>query len=585
MTAPDGNGAPRSRSGCATAVGVGLVLVGGLALAINLAGARLALFALDLLPHLALWWPGILIVWGLWKLATRLRGGRTRFGFGEIVLLLLVLLCGTGLTLARQIIEGQNLEFRFSGMRRWAEERAAPLPQHAFVTERVIALPAEGPVELALDLPAGGILVETGPVEEDAAETAEPAVPAATAADPHPETPEAETPDAPESSVAPREARLTLTKRVWAEDAEEGASRAGAVRLTAGPMAGDRARMAVGVEDAGEWDIALDLVVTAPPGVRISAASGRGPIRIRGPFAAVSARGSHGPLEVSGAAGEVSLSARDGVVRATGIGGSLRVRGRRSVIEIESVEGAVSVESDGAPVWISEVRGPVTVVGEDGPIEVSEAVGPVTVEARIAPVTLRRIAREARVRADHGAVLALAVGGRLDIRAETATVEVRSAGSGVDIAQTDGILLLDRVAGPVAVAGGRGEVLASGLAGSATIAADAGAITVRGFRGPLEVDGGDAALEVTAETLDGEISLTTGAGDVRLSIPRDASFTLRAQSGEGEVTSDFDLERVREDRTAVWVGSAGAGSPLVAVSTASGDVEIRSGEGRSREPS
>ena len=152
---------------------------------------------------------------------------RTRFGFGEIVLLLLVLLCGTGLTLAKQIIEGQNLEFRFSGMRRWAEERAAPLPQHAFVTERVIALPAEGPVELAVDLPAGGILVETGPVEEDAVETAEPAVPAATASRPGPGN--AWSGNTRRARILRRAARsaLTLTKRVWAEDAEEGASRGG----------------------------------------------------------------------------------------------------------------------------------------------------------------------------------------------------------------------------------------------------------------------------------------------------------------------------------------------------------------------
>lgn len=562
----------RSGNGCATGVGVALILFGGLALAVNLAGAQLALAFLGLLPQLTVWWPALLILWGLWKLATRLRTGRARFGLGEIVLLVLLVLAGAALTLFTRAVEGHDLHFRFTEMRRWARERAAPLPQHAFVAERVITLPPEEPVEIALTLPRGGILVRAAASPPPAPPP--PAAPPPAAATAAPPAASAET-DSDGPAAAPREARLVLTKRVWAESAEEAASQAEAVRLAAGPVEGDAARIAVGVEDAGDREIAFDLVLTAPPEVRISAVSGSGPIRIRGPFAAVSARGSNGPLEVGGARGEVSLSARDATVLATGIAGPLWIRARRSVVEVESVEGAVSVESNGAPVWIAGAGGSVTVNGEDAPVEIERAVGPVEVEARIAPVSLRQVAGAARVRSDYGAVVAETVGGSLDIRATEATVEVRSSGSGVSVSQTGGSLVLDGIRGPVTVSGRRGEVLATALSGPTSLAFAAGEITVRGFRGPLAVDSGDADLDVETDTVDDEVSLTTREGDVRLGLPAAEPFALRIATDDGEVTSDFALERVREDGATIWIGTAPPGAPLVRIGAAGGDVEIR----------
>ncbi len=583
-------GAVRRGSGCATALGAALILVGGLALAINLAGARLALWILDLLPHLAVWWPAILILWGVWKVGTRLRTGRARFGFVEIVLLVLLVVFGTGLTFARRIIEGHDIRFRLTELSRWAEDQASPRPQQVFVEERKISVPTAGSVEIALELPRGGILVEAALPTEPTAVT-----PPASRAGGEPiaaDSPAAEPPAAGSAPPAPREVRLTLTKRVWAENRREATSRAETVRLTSSTAENgapdDGHRIVIGVEDDGDSEIALDLVVTAPPGVAISAVSGRGPIRIRGPFSDVTARGSGGVLEVEGALGEVFLSARDGVVWAAGIGGPLRIRGRRAVIEVESVERAVSVESDGAPVWIADAAGRVTVTGEDAPVEISEAVGPVEVKASIAPVSLRGIAREARVRSDYGPVLAASVAGALTIRAESAVVEVRAAGSGVDISQSGGILLVDGISGNTKIASGRSEVLASGLSGPVVIAADAGAVTVREFRGPLSLDGGDADLEATVDSMEGEISLHTGSGDIALRISAGEPFTLRVDPGVEEVVSDFELESVREsdhpgdppEEYLVWRNAEAAGGPLVSVSTTTGEIVIRSREPR-----
>ena len=567
-----GDSPRRAGSGCVTAIGVLLILVGGLALAVNLGGLGLLFRVLELAPVVAVWWPALLVIWGVWKLVTRLRSGSARFGFLEVLILILIVLCGSALSLVHRTIAGRDLQFRFTEIGRWARDQAAPLPQHSFVTERVVALP-EGAVEVRLDLPAGGILVReiaaaaAAPEARDAAGSA--------AGDPGAEP---ETAGGAAGPAPARVARFTLTTRVRAEDAEAAAARAGKIRLETGDPGREGAAIPVRVRDSGESDAALDLVAALPPGVRVAAVSGRGAVRVEGAFDQVSARTSDGPLEVTGAMGEVSLAARDGNIRVVGTRGPLDIRARRAPVEVETVAGAVIVEADAAPVWIEGAGGEVTVRAQAGSVGVFGAAGPVEVTTRIAPIDVREVSRGARLESDYGPVRAAGVRGPVLVRTDSATVEVRDAGSEVDLAGGSGILILEGAAGPVTVTSGTGEVLARDLAGPATFTATGGTLTLREFTGPLVVEGGDADLEVGAGAVNGLLSLTTGAGDIRLELPAAGSFSITAEAEE--LDSDFALEREAGARR--WAGSVGEGAAEVRIVTRDGDAVIRAagpGEG------
>lgn len=586
--APAAESPRRGGGGCATGFGFALILVGALALLWNLAGMDALFLLLSYAPLAAVWWPAVLVLWGLVKVFQRLRTGYSRFGFGEVVLLLVVLLLGLSLSAGRSLLENLGLEMRFGGVRRWIAEQSRPLPQHAFVRERVVALPAAGPATLELVLPAGSILVDAAALPAGA----EDPPPAALAA-PGEGTGAEEDPD--ESSNeggnegsneggagetgARREAALTLGIRVRAPDAETAAARAGEIRIVESRPDGagsslvrltvvDPRRSAPSATGGGTRaddplglrfsEAALDLTVTAPPGISVTAASERGAVRVRGPFAEVSVEAGDGPVEVTGARGEAAIVARDGPVRAHRIGGPLRVRARRAPIEVGETGGAVSVESAGAPIRISEVAGPVTVRATRGLVDIEAAAGAVSVNTRLAPVTLRGLTGGAEVRSEYGSVFAVGVTGGLDLRADSGAVEVHGVGGGARI--TAG-------AGPVLLSGASGEVVVR--------SAEDADLDVR-LDGPLDGEPGSTV----------PVSVTTAGGEVWIELPEGRSFSLRADLGSrdrtGEVESEIALERA--ERTdgdgADWVGSMGAASPSapVTIRTGGGDLVIRSGE-------
>lgn len=553
--------APRSGSGCATGFGVGLILTGGFFLWANLAGTSLVGLLLNLLPLAAVWWPLLLVVWGVFKVLGRLRTGRARFGFLEVLLLLLLIVGGTGLTLAQRVIESQGLQSRVLGISRLADEQAGRFPQFVFVSDEAVALPI-GAVEIPIALLAGNIVVETAPVPD---ETGKPPAPEAS----------------PESNPggAEREGQLQLVKRVWAPDRERAAARADAVRLIAGPLDPESGQFPVRVEDSGASEVALELLLTLPAGVGVSAHTGEGSLHIEGPFSRVEAHTSEGPVEVRGTAGAVSVSARDGAVRVSEIEGSLGVRARRAVVEAESVTGPITVESDGAPVWISNAGSSVKVDGRNAPVGVAQTAGPVEIETRISAITLDRIGDSALVRTGYGPVLATSVEGLLQIRTESAPIEVRRARSGLEIVGEGGSVVVEDVLGPTMVTSGRGEVHASQLRGAAKFSGRAGAITVRGFEDTLSIEGGDALVDVATDSVDGTVSLSTDRGDVRLALPAAGSFALSTETAGGEVESDFALDRTTSEGRSRWTGSAGSGTQQVTISTERGDVIIRADQG------
>lgn len=551
-------GAGRRGSGCATAFGLALILFGGFALWVNLAGADALVVLLSLAPLLAVWWPAALVLWGIGKVAQRLATGRSRTGAGEVVLLLVVVFLGLALTGGRRLLEGLGLEARFGEVRHWVAEQAEPLPQHAFVRELRVALPAEGPATLEIEMPAGGVIVEAVPAPPGGAEATAEGAGAAEASEGG-------------GAARPREAAVRLGIRVRAADRARAEARAERIRLVETRPGGhrdrdgdgDRGVVRIGIEDEGGTEAAFDLTVEAPPGIGVSAATDRGAVRIRGAFARVSAETGGGPVAVEGARAEVSIVGRDGPVRAEGLGGALTVRGRRAPLTVEGVAGAVSVESSRAPMWISSVAGPVTVRADGGAVEVSGAGGAVEVDARLAPVSLVGVEGRAEVSVEYGGVFAVGVAGALDVRAESGRVEARGIGGGARITAGAKPVLLSDAAGEVFVqSAGEADLDVRLAGGSATDGATGGSA----FGGP--------------------VTLTTGGGDVWLELPPAGAFALSAEVagavGAGEVESDEalgEVSRVGEGGAARWtglLGTEGAGDPApVSVRTGGGDLTIR----------
>jgi DUF4097 and DUF4098 domain-containing protein YvlB len=97
---------------------------------------------------------------------------------------------------------------------------------------------------------------------------------------------------------------------------------------------------------------------------------------------------------------------------------------------------------------------------------------------------------------------------------------------------------------------------------------------VRGVKGALDLRTGSGNVEVEG-TPAGNWRLSAGSGDIRLSLPQDASFDLDASSHSGEVTVNRPITVQGTIGRHSVRGKAGSGGSLVEVRTGSGEIEIR----------
>ena len=70
------------------------------------------------------------------------------------------------------------------------------------------------------------------------------------------------------------------------------------------------------------------------------------------------------------------------------------------------------------------------------------------------------------------------------------------------------------------------------------------------------------------------ISLDSASGDLKLSIPKDAVFYLKARSSSGKVSCGFPIQ-VKESGKNKLEGASGEGQNEVILDTHSGDIDIQ----------
>jgi hypothetical protein len=134
----------------------------------------------------------------------------------------------------------------------------------------------------------------------------------------------------------------------------------------------------VNLEDTG-GHVTVDLDVTLPKKVTVTANSDRGDIHISGVAGAVTATAQHGDIEVHDVTSDVSAKMTKGDTRITGVAGNVSLAGRGNEIEISEVKGNAAIDGDFyGPVRVRSVAGTVhyrsqkadmTLVGVRGRLE------------------------------------------------------------------------------------------------------------------------------------------------------------------------------------------------------------------------
>jgi hypothetical protein len=326
---------------------------------------------------------------------------------------------------------------------------------------------------------------------------------------------------------------------------------------------------------------------------------------------------SRGQIVVRGSTdGKVSLAVRQ-KTRAASEAEATRIFGPRSVLVPFKAQGVVlrfemypppsstviteieiAIPRSMPVVWINNATGSVEAYDLDGSLRV-DAVGG-------GPITVDRIRGDVGTYTSVGTIKLGTIGGSVECRTGGGMIVVLNAAGSANCASGGGDIEVKSVGGPLQVSteGGNIHVEKAGatvraktLEGQVDVVEARGTVIADSAAGGVQVRGGSGALNISAmlgnivaELLGTRFvnsSLTTGAGDITVSIPEGLGLRVRAQNASGitpRIVSDFPELQVRSlalrapgQMGSEWMGQGAVygGGPVLDLNTNGGVIYLR----------
>lgn len=168
-------------------------------------------------------------------------------------------------------------------------------------------------------------------------------------------------------------------------------------------------------------------------------------------------------------------------------------------------------------------------------------------------------------------------GAQLRVSTGNGAVTVERVGGEVSASTGNGRVTVRNTDGAVRVTTGNGDVDVRDVAGAVRVTTGNGSVSVSTARGPVEArsGNGDVDVRMTAVQAGEDMTFSTGSGDVRVTLPADYNGDLDASTGNGSISSDFDLKvagRLSPRRVRAAIGRGGA---RLRLSTGNGKLEVR----------
>ncbi len=260
------------------------------------------------------------------------------------------------------------------------------------------------------------------------------------------------------------------------------------------------------------------LTVTVP-----AIRGGRADLTITVPIgAATNVMANHGDVTVSSIRGNVDVTANHGDVDLSAITGTVtaHINNSDSSFSARSITGPVTVAGHGSELTLSDLSGPVTFNGDIfGPIHLAHIRGPIKLHTSRTDFQMARLDGETELNED-------------DMTASQAV-------GPVVLNTRNRNITLDRVSGDVSVTNSNGSV------------------------------------DLTSAPPMGNVTVENRSGDVTVTVPEHASFTVQAETSDGDLDNDFSLDTQGTDPHKSITGTIGHGGPHLRLTTSHGDMELK----------
>jgi DUF4097 and DUF4098 domain-containing protein YvlB len=525
------------RSGCALALGFLLVSVGTLLLVSNILGFSLIWFWRQIFNWFGVYWPILLIVWGIYKVYQRIvHPESARVGAGEILLLIFIVLAGLTIHFTRKLMTGLPVQISLDDVLESIDSEISFGPAHSFDEERRFELASES--GLLIENDRGSVTVK-GWDESDL--------------------------------------KIHITKRVYRHSQEKASELAEEIQPRFVSPEEGPARFSLDMPSEAR-ETQTDLEVWIPRNTPLTLSNRRGPLRVSGIEAAVGIATANDSIEVSNIQGSLKVNGRRGPVRVEGIQGDVEARNRYGSLIIKDVRGNLIGETRNDSLIVENVTGTARLVNRHSRIRANQIGSDLTIEATHTEVSAENLGATAFIETSYRPIFVKAVDGRLTIEAHSSEIEVRDITGNLDVKTAHRSVTAVGVEGGVTITSKQGAVRLDGIKGPAQVEGSYQPIKVVDFLSSLKVRAEHAALTISTPELGGELSLVTTYGDVKLTLPPASSFRLEAKVTGGEIiASDFrqsNWEESQEAEVRELRGLLGGGASPITIETSYGDIRV-----------
>ncbi len=236
------------------------------------------------------------------------------------------------------------------------------------------------------------------------------------------------------------------------------------------------------------------------------------------------------------------------------------------------------VNADRGDVHATNMKVPVVLTANRGDVEAAAITGNVT----------------AHVNSRRASLMAHSISGNLDVQGSGDEVNVYDVNGSVRVGgDFFGGGRLQRIAGPVDFHTGRvtfgvgrldGEVTfdnhdefsATGATGPLTLDTRSRDVTLSRIAGDIRVTNNHGKVDIVSVPPNGSITIDNHDGDVVLSLPQQAHFTVIAETSDGSVTSNFPglNEHTQQSAHGTISATVGGGGSPIRINTTHGDITI-----------
>jgi hypothetical protein len=226
-------------------------------------------------------------------------------------------------------------------------------------------------------------------------------------------------------------------------------------------------------------------------------------------------------------------------------------------VRVTSLKAPVSVTANHGDIELSAITGPVTthINNGDSSFSAHSVTGPITLEGHGRDTTLSDLSGPVTISGDFF--------GTSHFEHIRGPVKFHTSRTDFQLGRLDGDLDIES------------DISISEAVGPLTLTTGNRNVTLERISGDISVTNRNGSVDVTGAPPLGNITIQNRNGSVDVTVPEHASFTVQADTTNGDVDNDFSLATEGGDTHKSFSGTVGKGGPALRITTSQADISLK----------